>query len=299
MAKISWTGTATIKSSLRHWTGKFLGIRPSNFTLPSGWVSRSNTVYVVGIDLVGKLVSYGTYFSESDGRCMFQTNGTDQYEAWTLPSLTDDIRDRLRFKITIGTESVTFVMDNTSKDAAGPYDWVPDNGSEVKSFVNGLSTGNHNVTVELDDGFTHQYPAVRPPQLTITPYPLPALNEGESIALSYSYTGGRYDTVEQEPQWGTFENEGSFSSATGQTTTFTAPMVSNDKRITIVCGGSVSGNGVRYRDETVLFGRLPTMQIKNVLIKKMYHGSTKINKMYQGQFRVSKAYWGRTLVFEK
>ena len=104
-------------------------------------------------------------------------------------------------------------------------------------------------------GRTNALPVAVAPSVTINA--IPSGDEGTTVRLTRSVTGGRYDRVSGNA-WSVAE--GTLDDATAASPTWTRPLVSATKNIAVDCGVTVEGTGTNARSGTSATGSATTVQ---------------------------------------
>ena len=108
-------------------------------------------------------------------------------------------------------------------------------------------------------GRTDQLPVASAPTVTITA--IPSGNEGTTVRLVRTLTGGGYDRVSAN-SWSVAE--GTLDDATAASPTWTRPNVSATKNVAVDCDVTVEGTGTNARNGTSATGRATTVQAEVV-----------------------------------
>ena len=184
-------------------------------------------------------------FGTSSGvTAAFHTSQTGSFGA-TGPDLSDQFETNGTLTITFGDRSLVLPSSILDNDRGDPYQWL-DRSLEADAYAVAQAinsaTDRSGVTVTFDDGATPALPAPTPPSVTIDP--IPDGNEGTTVRLTRTLSGGSYRAGSETNAWSV--SGGTLDDATADSPTWTRPQVSADTDYNVDLTVTVQGDGTNH-----------------------------------------------------
>ena len=246
MASITWTGalTKTPSSSVR---------MPRYITqLPSEWIVGGAAAYLGTISVSQSYPILGVAGNMTVR--LAATLGDLGTEAG--PEFVAALETNLTMTFVHATAGTLVVNGpnapgSTTLDDNEPYGWFPSNSAEVITFVDTVAHLD-DVTVTIDDGLTPPLPDASAPTVTIGN--VTSVDEGESLVVTATVSGGTYDTLSLAGAMSSGGGSiGAFTYATGTDdwrATYIAPAVTADINVQLTVTATATGTGTNAADGT-------------------------------------------------